>query len=59
MISWFYGRPSQINKYSKMYTDHGMGKKKAFLIFLSCADLFAFWAFFLSRTTQPACEQNV
>lgn len=24
MISWFYGTPSQINKYSKLYTDQGM-----------------------------------
>jgi hypothetical protein len=24
MISWFYGQKSQINKYSKLYTDQGM-----------------------------------
>jgi Eukaryotic protein of unknown function (DUF829) len=24
MISWFYGKPSQINKYSQLYTDQGM-----------------------------------
>lgn len=24
MISWFYGKPSQINKYATLYTDNGM-----------------------------------
>lgn len=24
MISWFYGKPAQINKYCKLYTDHGI-----------------------------------
>jgi hypothetical protein len=24
MISWFNGKPNQINKYAKIYTDQGM-----------------------------------
>lgn len=24
ILSWFYGEPSQINKYSQLYTENGM-----------------------------------
>lgn len=51
MLSWFYGQPKQINKYSKLYTDKGMdvlvGRLTLFQLMFSVKSIEVNYEFFL------------